>query len=509
MRRVAAVLLALAAVFAVCIPGAAAEPAEAPAAQPAAADLARPADIDWGSCASALVPGLGGGLDCAASILGTGADLATDVAADVFAEFLEPFVNELREFVGDMVYTGFTWWLMAPSPRIADIGGLLDGDAEDQDQMNLAALCLGIGVCIATLLTIVQGMRAIIRRKPAPLIQAVKGLMLHVIAVGVGVAVIDGLLAASDEMTGAILDAGFAAGGDPPQQMRAMLLPEVGNMVAMLFMAVFVLFIGFVQLFMLFLRQASLPVLALLLPVASSGQVGEGATQQWLPRIVTMIMTVICYKPMAALIITIGFVQMEEAVELLDWLRGLITLLLSAIALGAMLKLFAPFGANVGNAVAAGGGLAGAMTSLASFAALRGGGETAAGAAAAPTTAVQHSQTMEGLRERGGSASAGGPGGDGKDAREGDRAIQHQSSSAPVPEQRAEGAGGKAEQSGQQPGTETAGQPGTSTGTGSAPAPGAAASTSGQVRVAVVAAEAARNAANSAGNKVSGEGGGQ
>ena len=532
MRRLVAALLALFFLVAAA-PAASAAPQEAPqqavtqetAALPAGMAAGRPADFDVGTCAQALIPawGLlsGAAWDCTGEIADAGAGVVTEVATEAFEEFFDPWVDALVTFVSDLIYTGFTWWLMPDGLRISNLGIF----GADEDALNLPSICLGIGVFICTLLTIFQGLRTIIRRKGTPLLQALQGLMLHVLAVALGVAVIDGLLAAADALTEAILAAGFESSEDAPERIVAILLPQIGNPVGLMFIAFFVLLIGLIQLVMLFLRQAAMPVLALLLPVASSGQVGEGATRQWLPRLITMMFTIICYKPIAALIITVGFVEMESSTELLDWIRGFVTLVLSVVSLGAMLKLFAPFGVAGGDAIASAGGLARAAASVADLittyrrAGGGGGDGDGDGGGSSQTSVTQHAGYM--AQHGPAQQAAQGDGGSASAPREGDTAVrQSRDASSQLPDQTSSEPAGQG--SGSTTGSPRQGEGeagGTPGGNGTLPAqapasPGAggsagsppASSGAGGVSVAVVAAETGKRASDKGAGTMSGDG---
>jgi hypothetical protein len=510
MRRISVsvigALLGVLVVLGVASPSATATPLDASrsavksaaAVQDRTSAASRPADVDWGDCLMSVTPvgGLvgsflgGGSAGCTSSVVETGlTEVAPDVA-EAFEAFFTPFVQQLEEFVAELIVTGFTWWLMFETPKIAGMG-VLDTDGDGGAELDLNAIALFIGTMIATLLTIFQGLRTMIRRKGTPLLQALQGLLWHMIALGIGVAVIDSLLVASDRLTVTIVEVGFGSAEEAPEQIRAILLPQIGNPVGLLVMAAFVLLFGFVQLVLLFLRQAALPVFALLLPIASSGQVGEGTPRQWMPRLTVAILTVICYKPMAATLITIGFVEMSESNEMLDWFRGLVTLGLSVVALPMMMRLFAPIGMQAGNASTNGGGLATAAMSVVAMARSGGEGSAAGGGGGGATSPTAHAKYMEGQHSAPG--SEGPRGADGTSGqREGATAVQH-----------ASGADGKVPEQGGQPAQPAVAQPasaGSGAATPAAPAGGGsgggAAAGGGSVQVAVVAAEAGKGAAN-------------
>ncbi|WP_260222840.1 hypothetical protein [Streptomyces noursei] len=184
---------------------------------------------------------------------------------------------------------------MTPSVRIEDTGVLGDPKKEGAgSSLSLHAVMLGIGTLIAVLLTMFQGMRMIIQRKGQPLLQVLQGLLINIMVNAVGVAVIDSLLVASDKLTQTIMNIGFAD-HDAPERMVAMLLPAAANPGAVMLMALVVFLVGGAQVVLLFLRQAAIPFQALLLPIAGSGQIGGDNTRQWLPRLITTILTIICY----------------------------------------------------------------------------------------------------------------------------------------------------------------------------------------------------------------------
>ncbi|WP_097234006.1 hypothetical protein [Streptomyces zhaozhouensis] len=426
---------------------------------------------------------------------------------------LGPAAESLRQFTAELIVEGLTWWLEEESISLTGLSYL--GDADDPGPLYV--ICLGIGVVIATLLAIAQGLRMIITRKGAPLLQLVKGLFLHAVVVAVGVAVIDSLLTASDAVTEAIVDTAFVSAEEAPEQVTAVLLPQISNPIGLLAVAAIVLLLGLLQLVALFLKQSALPIIALVLPIASSGQVGEGASRQWLPKLVTLLFGIILYKPMAALIIALGFAQLtEEGDGWAGWVRGLVTLTLSILALPTLLAVFSNFGVQVGSSVASAGGLAPAVMSAVSMAGSRGGGAPVGGG---PVTAVDHAERMGRDGPAASAPAAGGPasppgrdGGPGRDGsgRDGAAAVQQanqphqengprsgQENGATVPGQQTGDASTPAAP--QPPG----GQPGAPASAGPAPAPAAA---GGGVRVAMIGAEAAKSAVDSAARDASGAG---
>ncbi|MHC3394704.1 hypothetical protein ACLQ2E_35385 [Streptomyces lavendulocolor] len=500
LARLAATVGALLLLVGLAAPAAAAPlPAAAPAAAPQLAPM-----VDWwgiGKCASWFIPNMpkapDGPIECTkqaikgGKVVKEGTEKALSAAAEKVANsVLGDAAKSMAEFVGDFMRVGFGWWLMTDSVQVKDSGVL--GDTKDPTKsLSLHALMVGIGAGIATLLAMFQGIKMIMQRKGAPLGQLLQGLLINVLVSAAGVGVIDALLIASDQLTKSILYVGFG-GDDVPDRMATMLLPAIANPMGLLAIALIVLIIGGIQMVMLFLRQAAIPIQALLLPIAGAGQVGGDSSRQWLPRLFTAIMVIITYKPMAALIISVGFTEMANGNGIIDFVRGIVTLALSVIALKSLLALFAPLGLSMGNAVAAGGGLGGALSMAGNaMAAQMGGAGGDGGGGGGSTSASQHAADMD----RSGPAAGTGGG----DTGEGSSAISQASGSIPQ-----QGGSPAVESASAETAAATATETATATGTATAGATTTAAA-AGPVGLVVVAAEAGKAAVDKAGGAVGGK----
>ena len=383
-------------------PGAVPKAAAAPAAAPAGVPHAAPTGGGsiWGQvlCNTVLVPVLGTstpGVCFLGKILGSAGKSA--VSAELQATIVKPMADGLGEFTAQVLKVGLTWWLTTPSVSVENSGvtSQQTGKAPDGSTVtfSLQGVCLGVGEMIAILLVMFAGFKTMIQRKGKPLADAIQGLVINVLVCVLGITIIDSLLVASDSLTTAIINVAFHGDAKLAERMVLMLLPTGFNPMALLVMALIVLLIGVIQFGLLFLRQASIPIQALLLPIAGSGQIGGERTRQWLPKLYTSIFTVIAYKPMAALIISAGFVELANGNALVDWLRGIVTLALSVIALKSLMGLFAPLGVSVAGATA--GGFAGALTGAGALAELGGRfGGRGDGGGSQGTNAVKHAQDM-------------------------------------------------------------------------------------------------------------------
>ncbi|MGW2255126.1 hypothetical protein ACWCXH_33815 [Kitasatospora sp. NPDC001660] len=398
------VLAALAALLVLAVPAATPATAAPPAAPVASSVVAAPAygpklaptwDI-WGTvCGTIALPvfGAGGGALCEAGKVAA-PEIKKEVSAALQSTIIKPMADGMREFTAQVLRVGLTWWLTTPSVQVSNSGVTSSQTGTDSSgatvTYSLQGICAGVGEVIAVILLMFQGIRTMIQRKGKPLVEALQGLLVNALVGVIGIAVIDALLVASDALTTTIINVSFHGNDKLPERVLAMLLPQAGNPIGLMTMAVIVLIIGLIQFCLLFLRQASIPIQALLLPIAGAGQVGGEKSRQWLPRLYTSIFAVIAYKPLAALIISAGFVEIANGNETVDWIRGIVTLLLSVIALKSLMGLFAPLGMSMAGATA--GGFAGALAGAASFSELAGGKSGDGGRS--ETSAVQQASNM-------------------------------------------------------------------------------------------------------------------
>ncbi|MGW3200036.1 hypothetical protein ACWDBD_36825 [Streptomyces sp. NPDC001118] len=308
--------------------------------------------------------------------------------------------------------------LLGPSLDLAG-SGLFGRDA------TLAGMLTWLGLVIATAGAMWQIGKMAITGQTKHLGRAMLGWVENTILSAVGVGLIAVLVSAGDALTTGLVNKTFDNGGQAYDRIVAVLVPAaVSNPITMLCVVAVLLLIGFIQLIMVFLRQSSIPIQCLLLPVAGGGRTGGDATRSWAPRLITSICVTIVYKPMLAIIICTGFSEFGHAHTLAEWLRGCATLVLGVIAPGPLTKLFAPFGEAVGAGLAS-GGASGAFASAGSFLAGRmsKGGDDGDDGGAQPTSAVDRAKYVEQIMGRqggqggqGGAGEDGGSGGQGSDA---------------------------------------------------------------------------------------------
>ncbi|MGH8774407.1 MAG: hypothetical protein ACRDWI_04290 [Jiangellaceae bacterium] len=314
-------------------------------------------------------------------------ELIGDAAGAVASSAVDGAAHAFGEAAAWVIQEVFGWWLRTPSVSIESSGVL-----------QLQGIMLGLAALVGVALVTVQGIRMIVTRRGAPLAELIQGLFVAALITTASVAVVDAALIAGDGLAEWILTRGFASTDELVDRMVAVLFgPSVTASAGLLFIfALVVILVGFVQAILLFLRQAAIPLLALMFPIVAVGQLGPASTRKWLPMMAAAVVAIVLYKPLVALILAAGFTQLSSGESLVDVVRGFVTLALSVIALPAMLRIFSPIAGNVAASVGTGGGLLAAGAGVAAVMSVRGSGTPG------DTSAVQQAAFM--------SAGRGGPG---------------------------------------------------------------------------------------------------
>ncbi|MEU8526429.1 hypothetical protein AB0C77_12655 [Streptomyces sp. NPDC048629] len=344
MKRLAALLLALTA--ALCMVS----------APPAAADSIVGNGIDF-ACEATTGPVLGAIADAIA-----GEDLCDKIGDTGGKKVEEEWNNVWNSVLGDAIKSGedaakwilrksLTTALDGPSLRLEDTG--LFGE-----KATLAGMLVWLGWVIAAFGLMWQLGKMAVTGQMKYAGQALIGWVQNALLTGIGLTIISSLLFLGDEMASGLVEQTFGDDGKAISRIVQVMLPaSVLNPGIAIGVVTALVFIGFLQMMMIYLRESAIPIQCLLLPIAGAGRIGGEATRQWAPRLVTSILVIIAYKPLLAIIICVGFAEFGHAQTLSEWLRGLATLTLGVIAPGPLMKLFAPFGAEIGAGFSAGGAL--------------------------------------------------------------------------------------------------------------------------------------------------------
>ncbi|MFC8408037.1 hypothetical protein ACFUG9_31335 [Streptomyces griseoincarnatus] len=469
MRRLAALLLALAAVVGLTVS------ASAPAAAlPDPGDAAEIACRVGSSSIWDVIPG--DGLVTRPSDSVTGAEACEKVDEAVEKAMKAPWKAVWDSIVGDIIRSArdATTWSLKKTLTFSLEGPSVDleGTGLWSGKATLAGMLAWLGLLIAVAGVMWNLAKMALTGQAKHAGRAMGGWIENLVLSFLGVGLFGLLLVAGDAMTTGLVDATFADDGAAYEQILTVLVPAtIINPIIALCMVGALLLIGFVQMVLIFLRQAAIPIICLLLPVAGGGRTGGETTRKWAPALITSGLVIIAYKPIVAVIICVGFAELGHAEGLVGWLRGVATLFLAIVAPAPLTKIFAPFGAAVGSAMGA-GGASSALSAAAGYLGAKkekGGDSGGSDRGHAPADPVSHAQYVDQVRPGAGqNPDRSGDGGEGRDGGQGGdaQAQAARNESSRVPGQ-AGGAGGA-------DGAAAGSSSPTATGVGAAAAAGAA-----------------------------------
>ncbi|MFD8415461.1 hypothetical protein ACFV2Q_27485 [Streptomyces sp. NPDC059650] len=465
-RRLAGLLFALVAVFAVSLSA----PQPAAAADPIGKGVKLVCQAGVGTAVGAILGPIGGIVGGAHS-----GSLCDDVGKEASKEIKAEWKKIKESFLGDIIVAieDVARWLLKKVLTVALMGPSLDleGTGLWGGKSTLAGMLVWLGLVIAAAGVMWQLGKMALTGQAKHAGRAMLGWVEHIILSTIGVGLFALLLEIGDVLSTGLVNGVFTDDDQALERILTVMIPNgIGNPILMLGVVQLLVIVGFVQLIMVFLRQSAIPIICLLLPVAGGGRAGGDATRQWAPKLITSGLAIVAYKPLLAVIMCVGFAEFGHSQTLAEWLRGCATLILAILAPGPLMKLFAPFGAAVGGGMAA-GGMGGALGAATSFFGSKFGGDGGGSGGDGPTSPVQHAQYVEQqMGKQGGGGQNGGQGGDAQA-----QAARNQSQ-ANVPAQAgSQGAPGAPGTAGQASGTAGAGTTGAAAAAG--PAGAAAAGT--------------------------------
>ncbi|MEU1527158.1 hypothetical protein ABZ413_33715 [Nocardia rhamnosiphila] len=340
----------------------------------------------------AQLPGLGDlcdlpvppGIACRAVQEGV-TSLADSAVDNLAIQFMEGFANLLRIFM--------TWWVKFPSPELSSDSGLSPALSQVRGYTSgLQVLFLTAGVLFA-------GARLAMAKRGGVAGEAQEAFLVLVRAVFGAMtfaAVITAATRAGDEFaTWVIFDATRGDVNAVLIEMAEFDVLEGGSGLGMgtvLIVGILGLISMLIQLVMLVIRQALLLVVVAVLPIAAAAS-GTGSGSQAFKRLLAWSLAFVLWKPVGALIYAMAFtVAGHDHQDAQLKLLGLILLVLSVVALPALIRLVTPAVAALGggggaSSVLAGGAAGVAMSALGNHSGARkvSEGENAAAGAQGPS----------------------------------------------------------------------------------------------------------------------------
>jgi hypothetical protein len=310
-------------------------------------------------------------------------NLVCEGIASVAKGAFEQIAESAAGAAGQMIVDSLTWWVRTSSV-----------DPENPAVATAQAYTLPLIALVLMGSVLVQAIRMTVSRKRDPALNVGVGLVRYFVVATVGLVALAGAVKAADDFSVWVVGQTMV---DFSTRMKAVLTAAViTNPFSLLAMGGLGYLLGAVQWVLGFIRQAGILVLAALLPLAASGSINE-STKPWLNRMLPWLLTLVLYRPMAALIYMIGFTFLGTGNDVTTVMTGLMVLVLAVVAMPAMMRFFSWAGVGV-----AGGGGA-AMAGAIGAASLIG--------ATSRAPANQHSNYMDlhGPGSRGGPPPAPGP----------------------------------------------------------------------------------------------------
>ncbi len=225
--------------------------------------------------------------------------------------------------------------------------------------------------------------RTILSRDARTLADFGRTLALTIVISALGVTASAALVRAGDAIAAALVRTDLAdAFGGPSTPVHAAVV-TAGGPAGPLVLGLLGALASLVQFFVLLARNAVLPVVVLLLPLAAAAG-GSTLGRAWFGRLAAWLLALAFYKPVAAVIYAVVLHQSRTADTFTKALTALVGMAAAVLALPALIKLFTP------TAAGGGGGGSGYSTGMAAGATARAVASRTGGAArvAHPATAA-------------------------------------------------------------------------------------------------------------------------
>jgi hypothetical protein len=323
----------------------------------------------------------------ASSVLTT---LAGSFTGDILGAIARAFTTGIRWTVQNTA----TWWIQLPSPALSGEPAV----ARIQQWLLPVTGAVAVGGVIAA------GLRMAVTRKGNPLLDVTGGLLTLTAATTLGAAAATLLLRAGDAWSSWVLNA--STGGHFTQRLTEVL--DLGGSAAPAVVLIFgsiAIILALAQAVLMLFRQAALVVLAGVLPLAAAGAVAP-ATRTWVRKVTAWMLALICYKPAAAAVYATAFTMIGSGHGPRTALMGFVMLILSVLALPALMRFF-----TWTTGAIAGGGGGGQFLSTAAMGAVALGAmrQSPGGAASAAQDQAAYLSSRLGPPAPGGGPPPGGP----------------------------------------------------------------------------------------------------
>lgn len=286
-------------------------------------------------------------------------EVATAVSNTVFGQ-ISMLVTTAEQWLIDV---SASWWVMVPSISLYPDAHNTNPDAAPIDAVaNLRALIMPITAAVAVGGMLWNGLLMVLSRKPAPLVNVMRGLWNTALWAAVGIFGTQLLLAGSDAFSTYVITAALKSVGNPSfgKRLSVMLVPVTGQPgglpVGMVILVGGIAVIcAFVQAILMLFRDGSVLILAAGTPLAASGSFAN-ATNGWKNKVMAWQLALIFYKPTAAIVyaLAIWLTGDNSSTDPRVLLLGVAMMIVALVALPVLLRFF---NWTVGSLQSGGGGL--------------------------------------------------------------------------------------------------------------------------------------------------------
>ncbi len=300
--------------------------------------------LSWGGCVGDALGSAAGGL----------ASAGFDAVVGEFAKGLAMIVKTLA-----------TFWISVPTEKVSSAPATPVG--------MLNAMLDWVMLAVGVLSILLVAARIALTHRGEALADAGTGIVRFILVTSVQVPAVALLAAAGDEFSRWIIDT--AAGGDFADRVGQVFgSPSATSVLgtAVLFIAcLFGIVTSLVQVIAMVFRNGVLILTAAASPIAAAAAIYKGNEDMW-RKLWMWQLAFVLYKPVAATIYAAAFVTIGDGTSAVDELSGLALLILSVLALPALLRLMMPVsarmspgggGAALAGAVIAASGAASVVTS--------------------------------------------------------------------------------------------------------------------------------------------------
>ncbi len=280
--------------------------------------------------------------------------------------------ESIGKFAGELLTQSMTWWIKQDSISLSYAQSMA-GKQPVQQVVGLIMMAGILGSSIAMMIS----------RRTQPAAEMVMYGVRYLLISSLALVVLTGAVHAGDDFARQMVTGGAEQFG---QRMQSMLGVEtIGNPGGVLMIGLIAVVLGFIQWVMGFMRQAGLVVLYAMILIAAAGQLSSWG-RQWFPRVASMCIALVLYKPLAAFIYSLGFTLIGQDQSLTSLIIGLMVVAMAVLALPTLMKFFSFLGFQVTGGTGALAAAAGMIGSGALLGSSLGGGSGGGGDPATPAS---------------------------------------------------------------------------------------------------------------------------